>query len=132
MGSFFNTGRQRCFAASILLALLFLASPGSQAQDTNLTGSWTFNVTTDAGSGDPRFDLKQDGNKLTGKYTGQLGEADVTGSVEGKRFRLEFEISMGGGAKIVYEGSVESPTALKGTVDLAGQASGTFTATKKQ
>ncbi|MCU0226682.1 MAG: hypothetical protein MUF01_03515 [Bryobacterales bacterium] len=116
----------------LLLCLLVISFPGPlQAQEANLTGSWVFNVTTDAGSGDPRFELKQDGTKLSGKYSGQLGEADVTGVVEGKRFRLEFTLSMGGEAKVIYEGSIESPTSLKGTVDLAGQATGTFTATRK-
>ncbi len=124
--------RSRLAAACCLMTIAALvAVAGAQAQAADITGKWQFNVTTDAGSGEPRFDLKQENGKITGKYSGQLGDADVSGTVEGDQVTIEFTISMGGGARIIYKGTIDSATKMKGTVDLAGQATGTWTATKQ-
>jgi hypothetical protein len=90
----------------------------------DLTGKWVFDVATDAGSGTPRFELTQKGEALTGKYSGALGEADVKGTVKGDAVEISFETS---GAKVIYTGKLLADGTLKGTVDLAGQARGTFT-----
>jgi hypothetical protein len=89
---------------------------------------------TDAGPGTPAVTLKQDGDKLTGHYSSpSLGEADLTGTVTGTGFTFSFNVDVGGQAvPVTYKGTIESATALKGTLDLAGgMASGTFTAKKK-
>jgi len=49
----------------------------AQAAKTDVTGKWTFTVETGAGSGTPTMTFKQEGEKLTGHYSGQLGEADL-------------------------------------------------------
>jgi hypothetical protein len=118
--------------ATGLLLLSLLAIVTCFAQERDISGTWVFQVTTDAGSGDPQFVLKQEGSRITGKYAGALGEESVTGTVEGDKVTIEFTVSMGGGARIVYTGTIESPTRMKGTVDLAGQASGNWTGEKKQ
>jgi hypothetical protein len=113
-------------------ALIALVVAWLPAQPMNVSGAWVFHVTTDAGSGDPEFTLQQDAGKITGKYKGMLGESDVKGTVEGNQITLEFTVSMGDGATIVYKGTIESPDKMKGTVDLAGQASGTWVAERKK
>jgi len=98
----------------------------------DISGAWSFTVETEQGTGNPTFVLKQDGEKLTGTYTGMLGEAKVTGSVKGDQVVIEFQADAGGQTiKVVYSGVIESPTKMKGKVDFAGQLSGTWTATKK-
>ena len=74
-----------------LLFFAFLVNFAAQAQDTpNVTGSWAMSVETDAGSGTPDFVLKQEGGKITGTYSGQLGDAPVTGTIKGNVIHLEF------------------------------------------
>lgn len=90
----------------------------------DLTGSWEFEVQTDAGSGKPRFQLTQKGETLSGKYSGALGEADVTGTVKDNAVKIRFEVS---GALVVYSGQVLEDGSMKGSVDIAGQATGTWT-----
>jgi len=98
----------------------------------DVSGTWSFTVETDQGTGNPTFVLKQDGEKLTGTYTGTLGEAKVSGSVKGDQVVIEFQADAGGQAiKVVYSGAIESPTRMKGKVDFGGQLSGTWTATRK-
>jgi hypothetical protein len=112
-------------------AVAFLASGQVLAQGTNVTGDWTFTVTTDQGSGTPTMTFKQDGEKLTGKYNGQFGSADLTGTVKGNAIEFTFTIDVQGQqAPATYKGTVEKTT-MKGTMDIGGMVTGTFTAAKK-
>lgn len=114
----------------VVLAAGLLTSAQLDAQ-TNVTGEWLFNVTTDQGGGTPTITFKQDGEKLTGKYVGQLGNADLTGTVKGNEIKFTFTIdAQGQQAPVSYEGTVEKNT-MKGKLDIGGMVSGTFTATKK-
>jgi hypothetical protein len=115
----------------LLVAAPLLASAPLLAQGNNVTGEWLFNVTTDQGSGTPTITFKQEGEKLTGKYVGQLGNADLTGTVKGSAIHFTFNIdAQGQQAPVTYDGTVEKNT-MKGKLDIGGMVSGTFTATKK-
>jgi|SRR5579864_7534685 len=111
----------------LLSALLLLAAT---AFAVDLTGTWNAKVELGGGqSGSPTFTLKQDGATLTGTYSGALGDAPIKGTVKGNEVTIDFEAS---GAQIHYAGKVDKDgKKMEGTVDYGGQASGTFTATKK-
>src|SRR5947209_19262047 len=95
------------------LCLLFLSVITAFAAD--ISGTWNAQVETDAGNGSPKFVLKQDGEKLTGTYSGALGEANVTGTVKGQDVRIEFNV----GAAIVYTGKLDdSGKTITGKCDL--------------
>lgn len=112
-------------------ALVLLASVPVLAQAPNVTGEWAFNVTTDQGGGTPVITFKQDGEKLTGKYAGQLGNADLTGTVKGAAIHFTFTLDVQGQqAPVTYDGTVEKNT-MKGKLDIGGMVNGTFTATRK-
>jgi hypothetical protein len=118
-------------ANALVLALALLVSAQVLAQATNVTGEWTFNVTTDQGGGTPTLVFKQEGEKLTGKYTGTLGAADLTGTVKGNAIHFTFTVDVQGQqAPVTYDGTVEKNT-MKGTLNIAGAINGTFTGTKK-
>jgi hypothetical protein len=117
--------------SAVVLTVGLLASARLGAQGTNVTGEWLFNVTTDQGGGTPTITFKQDGEKLTGKYVGQLGSADLTGTVKGNAIHFTFNIdAQGQQAAVTYDGLVEKNT-MKGKLDIGGMVNGTFTATKK-
>ena len=117
---------------AVVVALIGLLSSAQViAQGTNVTGEWAFNVQTDQGGGTPTITFKQDGEKLTGKYAGQLGNADLTGTVKGTAIHFTFTIDVQGQqAPVTYDGTVEKNT-MKGKLDIGGMVNGTFTATKK-
>jgi hypothetical protein len=95
---------------------------------TNVAGTWNATVDLGGQGGTPTFVLKQDGEKLTGTYSGALGDADLTGTLKGDKISFDFEVQ---GAKVHYEGTVNADgTKMEGTCDYGGQASGTFKATK--
>ena len=86
----------------------------------------------DAGSGSPTFVFKQAGEKLTGTYTGLLGDAPLTGTVKGDAVEFSFEATaQDQKAKVVYTGVITSATQMKGDVNYAGLGKGTWTAVKK-
>ncbi|MFO0949074.1 MAG: hypothetical protein U1D30_24710 [Planctomycetota bacterium] len=86
----------------------------------DVSGTWNLEIDLGGNSGTPVFVLKQEGDKLTGKYKGQLGEADITGSVNGDEVEFSFEMENN---KIVYKGKISSDT-MEGEADYGGQASG--------
>jgi hypothetical protein len=116
---------------TVVVAFGLLSTARLAAQGTNVTGEWAFTVETDQGGGTPMITFKQDGEKLTGKYAGQLGNADLTGTVKGNAIHFTFTIDVQGQqAPVTYDGTVEKNT-MKGKLDIGGMVNGTFTATKK-
>ena len=108
--------------AAMLLSMTALA---------DMTGTWVMQVQTDQGGGSPTFALTQDGNALSGTYKGQLGEAPVTGKVEGDSFEINYSLDGGGmQMKVVYSGTLDGDS-VSGKLDLGGMASGTFTGKKQ-
>src|SRR5258705_13316638 len=118
----------------IAAAAMVAAAPAAagQASKVDVTGKWAFAVETAAGAGTPTITLKQDGEKLTGHYSGQLGEADLTGTIKGADFTFKFTVDAQGNLlDVTYTGTVESKDALKGKLSIAGLADGTFTAKRQ-
>ena len=120
------------FATAVAAIVFAAAALAGQASKVDVTGKWMFNVETSAGSGTPTITLKQDGDKLTGHYSGQLGEADLTGTVKGQEIAFKFSVdAQGNNLDCTYTGTVEGKDALKGKVNIAGLADGTFTAKRQ-
>jgi hypothetical protein len=121
---------------TVALSTIALLPPKSGAQadkNVELTGKWLFTVTTDAGTGTPTVTLTPKGDSLTGHYSSQLlGEAELKGSVKDQKFTFTFRADVQGTTVLVtYTGTAEGKDSLKGTVDLGGMASGTFTAKRQ-
>ena len=115
-----------------LICALMLCMPAALAAD--VSGTWQVTVETSQGSGTPTVVLQQQGEKLTGTFNSQLfGECKITGSVKGNAIEFGFEGEAGGQTlKVNYKGTIESPTAMKGTAVYAGfDDNATWSATKK-
>ncbi len=102
----------------VLLATL-LALPLAAA---DVSGSWSVAVRFGDVTGNPKFTFKQNGEALTGKFEGQLGNADVKGTVKGNAIEFSFDA---GGFKLTYKGTVDGAT-MKGKIDVEGQGEGDF------
>jgi len=123
--------RAAAVAAMLMLALGLSAARSAAQGKTDVTGKWAFNVETAAGAGSPTMTFKQDGEKLTGHYTGTFGEADLTGTVKGADISFSFSVdAQGTTIKEVYTGTVEKD-AMKGKIVIEGLGEGTFTAKKQ-
>jgi hypothetical protein len=120
----------RVFLASAWVIGLAVSAAAQSGEKIDVTGDWEFAVETSEGSGNPSFSFKQDGEKLTGKYKGLFGEADLTGTVKGDKIEFSFKVSAQIEGTITYTGTTDGKT-MKGKVDLAGAAEGTFTGKRK-
>ena len=122
----------RTAAIAAVAMMMTMPSANAQAAKVNVTGKWLFNVETGAGSGTPTMTFTQDGEKLTGKYNGQFGDADLTGTVKGQDIAFSFNVDAQGTAlTFKYTGTIENKDALKGKVEIAGLGEGTFTAKRQ-
>ena len=127
-----RTISDRIAALAALAVLCGTIGVAAQAAKVDVTGKWVFNVETAAGAGTPTMTFKQDGEKLTGHYSGQLGEADLTGTVKGEAIEFKFTVDVQGQQlNAVYSGTVDGKDSMKGKVDLVGLGEGTFTAKKQ-
>ena len=118
--------------SALAAAIAMLSAVAFAQTKVDLTGKWTFTVETSPGGGTPNIALKQDGDKLTGHYSGQLGEADLMGSVKGQEFVFSFSVDVQGATlNCTYTGSIQSADSIKGTLNIAGLADGTFTAKRQ-
>jgi len=116
--------RRIVYAAVIAVALLFAALAA------DISGAWEFTVETAQGSGSPSFEFKQDGEKLTGTYSGMFGKAPISGTVKGNEVEFTFEVSNVDG-KVRYKGTLDSTIRMKGEVEYGDVGKGTFTGKKK-
>jgi len=118
-----------------ITALLALTTVRAVAQEkVDVTGKWLFQVETGAGSGTPTMEFKQDGEKLTGHYSGQLGEGDIKGTVKGNAIEFTFVSEapgLGFSLQSSYKGTIDKDT-MKGTVSITVlNTEGTFTAKRQ-
>jgi hypothetical protein len=123
--------RTAAVGAIMMLVVALSAVRGAAQAKVDVTGKWALNVETSAGAGQPTFTFKQDGEKLTGHYTGTFGEADLTGTVKGADISFAFTVDAQGTAlKETYTGTVDKDT-MKGKLVIEGFGEGTFTGKKQ-
>jgi hypothetical protein len=113
--------------ARTVISVLALACA---ALGADISGIWEFNVETSQGSGSPTFEFKQEGEKLSGKYSGMFGTAPLSGTVKGDDVAFTFEVT-GVDGKVRYKGKLEGAARIKGDVEFGDTAKGTFTGKKK-
>jgi hypothetical protein len=127
-----KTVRRTLLALAVLCAVAVSSAMGGQEPAFDVTGTWTFDVQTEQGGGNPTMTFEQEGEKLTGHYQGTFGEADLTGTVKGSAIEFNIESDVQGTAiTSTYKGTIESSTSMKGTYSIPGFLEGTFTGTKK-
>ena len=88
----------------LLLTVFCLASVFAAAID----GKWTATYETQGNSITTTWDIKSDGNKLTGKASSSFGDRDITdGKIEGNTVSWTENIDAGGAAiKVVCKGTL--------------------------
>ena len=120
-------------AMALLLGSSSIASAQSDTTKVDLTGAWSFTVVYEGGQGSPTVRLAQRGDSLSGKYISQaFGELDLTGTIKGNEFSFSMTTSAGGDPfTMTFSGTIESKDALKGSVELGGNGTGSFTARRQ-
>jgi hypothetical protein len=121
--------------SSVIAAVVAIALPAAavvaQRIAVDLTGTWTFAVVTENGTGTPTVTFKQKGDSLTGTYeSSRMGLLNFKGTVKGSA--IAFDVNTSGGTTLAFKGTIVDADHVKGDVDFAGQGSATFTGERKK
>ena len=115
----------RCFL--LILFAVACAIP-TLGQGGGVAGSWDVTLNSPQGTFNPQFNLKQDGEKVTGVVKGQRGELPLEGTIKGKEVTLKWTTKYeNNDLPITLTGTLDGNT-LKGTADYGGFAQGDFSA----
>lgn len=114
-------------------AALLLLLTAAVACAADISRTWDASVETSFGSGSPTFVFKQEGEKLTGDYSGALGAAKLTGTVKGDDVVYSFKAEAGGETvNVTYTGKLSADgKKMTGSVNFGALGDGKFSATRR-
>lgn len=123
----------RAASALLMLAVVTVSASAASVWLHDLTGSWTFSVVTENGTGTPAVMMKQDGEKLTGTYESRmLGPRAFAGTVKGDSVNFTLEANGPDGVALIFKGVVVSADSVRGIVDFGGMGGATFTGSRNK
>ena len=108
-------------------------APPDKKNVPNVAGKWAMTLEMSMGTATPALDLKQDGAKITGTYTGRYGTFELQGSLKDHVIVFSFTMSAEGQAVTMsFEGEVSSDAqSMKGTASLADMGDATWSAKRQ-
>jgi hypothetical protein len=123
-----------CFATILTLCFAVMggAMPYAGFPAEDVTGTWDMTVENSGEIAHPSILLRQDGERISGTYDGQMGKSSVEGSLKGTeiqfRVNLKFQDAV---YTITYTGTV-SEDAMKGTVRFGDAGTGNWSAKRRK
>jgi hypothetical protein len=107
--------------------------PKPEQKALSVTGKWTVELNMSMGQSTPALELKQDGQKITGTYTGRYGVAPVVGTLKDRAIELKISISAEGtDVEAYYSGEVAADgQTMKGTATLGPAGDATWLARRE-
>jgi hypothetical protein len=101
--------------------------------DLNVAGKWIVTLEMSMGTANPTLDLKQDGAKITGTYTGRYGTFPLEGTLKDRA--IQFSFTMGAEGQTVtmsFAGEVSADAqSMKGTASLDEMGDATWSAKRQ-
>ena len=111
-----------------------VAAAQTPAKPANVAGKWTITLQTESFTATPTLELKQDGEKITGSYTGRYGSFPLEGKVKGNAIEFAFKMTAEGmEVQMAYKGEVASDgQSMKGQAMLSEMGEASWTAKKEK
>ena len=111
-------------------------TPAPAAKVPDVAGKWTMVMELSIGTSNPVLMFKQDGDTITGTYTGRYGDAKLAGKVTADR-QVQFTVSLeaeGSSVTMFFAGEVAADglTIAKGTCNIEGLGEGTWVARREK
>ena len=125
----------RLAAAALVASVAVAIAPSAAfaaAPTQNITGTWTTSFESQVGTQTYTYTFTVAGNTLTGHSKSNLGESDLTGSVDGDKVTFVENLPYQGQTlAITYTGQIVSADEIKFKRDVAGQGGEEFTAKRQ-
>jgi hypothetical protein len=108
-------------------------APAQDKGTVSVAGKWVVTLEMGMGTATPELDLKQDGAKITGTYTGRYGSFPLEGSLKGRVIAFSFTMSAEGqSVTMSYTGEVAADAqSMKGTASLGEMGDATWSAKRQ-
>lgn len=107
--------------------------PPAKKAEVNVSGKWAMTLDMSMGSATPALELKQDGAKITGTYSGRYGTFPLEGSLKDRA--IQFSFTMGAEGQTVtmsFAGEVSADAqSMKGTATLGEMGEATWSAKRQ-
>jgi hypothetical protein len=100
----------------------------------NIAGKWAMTLDMSIGQATPALVFKQDGEKLTGTYTGRYGTFEFKGTLKERALQFSFQMDTDGGTTtMTFEGEVAADgQTMKGTGTIEGLGDATWSAKRQK
>src|SRR5262245_47766492 len=121
--------RTRTFVVAIAVVMTAIAASAQTPTPTppppkpiNIAGKWQMTLELSIGTANPTLELKQDGEKITGTYTGRYGTSQLQGTLKGRALEFAFQIDAEGQtATMSFRGEVAADSeSMKGQATIEG------------
>jgi hypothetical protein len=124
---------KRLVLATVVLLSTVVGARAQEKPPAKVAGTWRMTMEMSMGTASPEITLKQDGDKLSGTYSGRYGTFALTGKVKGRAFEFSFLMSEQHPVSMCFQGEVSADGAsLEGTAVLAEMGDATWTAKKDE
>ena len=125
------------FAAASMATITAVAAIPSvaiaAAPTADISGTWTTEFDSQVGKQTYTYTFKLEGGTLTGHSKSNLGESDLTGTVDGDKVTFVENLNYQGTAlAITYTGQIVSADEIKFKRDVGGQGGEEFTAARQK
>jgi len=124
--------------AALIIALVAWSASAQQApkpadppKPIDITGKWVMTLNMEMGQATPALVFKQDGEKITGTYTGRYGTYELKGTLKVRALQFGFQMNADGqSVSMSFTGEVaaDGESIVKGTGTLEGLGDVTWTA----
>lgn len=123
-------------AAAIATSATVVVAPSvavAAAPTADINGTWTTSFDSQVGQQTYTYDLKVEGETLTGHSKSNFGESDLQGSVDGDKVTFVENLNYQGQMlAITYTGQIVSADEIRFKRDVAGQGGEEFTAKRQR
>ena len=120
---------------AIIAVLMLTGSLAAQSKPSpSIAGKWTMTLEMSMGTGTPTLEFRQNGEKITGSYTGRYGTSPLEGSI--KELAIQFTVTMEAESQqvlMVFSGEIAADgQTMKGKAVLGELGEATWTAKKEK
>jgi len=121
---------RRLLAFVSAFALVFAAGTATPFAQASVAGDWTLTINGPQGTIDTLASLAQADEKVTGRFSSEMGETDVQGTLSGSTLSLAFNVVTPNGPIDIRLTAEVAGAEMKGTIDF-GMGTADFTGKKK-
>jgi hypothetical protein len=118
-----NVLKRVALAACIVYAAAAVAAQQTQTpKPVDITGKWLVELHLEMGTSTPTLELKQDGEKISGTYTGRYGAFPLAGTVKDRALAFSFKMNADGTeVSMSFTGEIAADAqTMKGKAELEG------------